>query len=67
MPKTPLFSFRLNQQLKDRLLEVAVAEGRSLSYIIDKALIEFLQRNSEKQEIALPRRSAPRRREARRA
>lgn len=38
---TPLYSLRLNPQLKARLVAIAQAQGRTVSYVIDKALTEY--------------------------
>jgi predicted transcriptional regulator len=50
---TPLFSIRLNLALKARLTAIAEQQGRSLSYVIDKALTEF----ADKTEAAAKRRA----------
>lgn len=52
MGSTP-FSIRIDETLKARLEQVAVAEERSLSYVAQKAIADFLdERDFKKQEIA---------------
>jgi predicted DNA-binding protein len=41
MAETPLYSFRMNVRLKEQLQRIAEAEGRTLSYLIDRVLSEF--------------------------
>jgi len=47
---TPLYSFRLNPELKAKLAKIAKADGRTLSYVIDKALTEFVRRHRTPRE-----------------
>ena len=47
MVTTPLYSFRLNVSLKAQLEAIAKREGRTLSYIIDRACAEYVQRNTK--------------------
>lgn len=52
MIATPLYSIRLNVALKGQLELIAEREGRTLSYLIDKALTEYVKRHATKSKRA---------------
>ena len=48
---TPLYNFRMNATLKAKLLAIAARDDRTLSYLIDKILTEYVRQYEQQPKV----------------